>query len=59
MRSPERRRGSTLAKSSEAIKCNSRNDYHYQYKAEKEDMLKKQDDGDVDNDNQNEYTSTE
>ena len=59
MRSPERRRGSTLAKSSEAkpIKCNSRNDYHY--KAEKEDMLKKQDDGDVDNDNQNEYTNTE
>ena len=59
VRSPERRRGSTLAKSSEAkpIKCNSRNDYHY--KEEEEHMLKKQDDGDVDNDNQNEYTNTE
>ena len=61
MRSPERRRGSTLAKSSEAkpIKCNSRNDYHYKDEEEEEHMLKKQDDGDVDNDNQNEYTNTE
>ena len=47
MRSPERRRGATLAKSSKPIKCNSRNDYHY--KEEEEDMLKKQDDGDNDN----------